>query len=239
MSTVTVPSYRKRIGYQAGLLGGFTLIAAALLVIGDIATRDTIALREAEDLQASLSEVIPLALHDNDLLADPITLEGPDGAPLAIYRARRGTEITGLAFRVRGRGYAGPIDLLLGLDASGQILGTRVLSHSETPGLGDKMERSKSDWILVFEGLSLDHPPLERWAVRKDGGDFDQFTGATITPRAILSALREGLVFFAKHRDTLTASAVIQVEIPDAEVLEAAASEVSEVSESTESSAAR
>ena len=228
MSTVTVPSYRKRIGYQAGLLGGFTLIAAALLVIGDIATRDTIALREAEDLLASLSEVIPPALHDNDLRADPIILDGPDGAPLTIYRARRGTEITGLAFRVRGRGYAGPIELLLGLDASGQILGTRVLTHSETPGLGDKMEVSKGDWILAFEGLSLGQPPLERWAVRKDGGDFDQFTGATITPRAILGALREGLIFFAQHRDTLTASAIIQIQTPDAEILRPAASEIIE-----------
>ncbi|RKT44331.1 electron transport complex subunit RsxG [Thiocapsa rosea] len=216
MTTVAQPSYRKRIGYQAGLLGGFTLIAAALLVMGDIATRDTIALRKAEDLKASLAQVIPPAIHDNDLLADPLTLEGPDGAPLTVYRAREGLQVTGVAYRVTGVGYAGTIELLLGLDAAGTVLGTRVLSHAETPGLGDKMEVAKGDWILAFDGLSLGNPPAERWAVKKDGGDFDQFTGATITPRAILGALRGGLEFFAKHRDTLTASAVVQVDTPDA-----------------------
>jgi electron transport complex protein RnfG len=216
MTTVAQPSYRKRIGYQAGLLGGFTLIAAALLVMGDIATRDTIALRKAEDLKASLAEVIPPAIHDNDLLVDPLTLEGPDGLPLTVYRAREGLRVTGVAYRISGVGYAGAIDLLLGLDAAGTVLGTRVLSHAETPGLGDKMEVSKGDWILGFDGLSLGNPPAERWAVKKDGGDFDQFTGATITPRGILSALRGGLEFFETHRDTLTAAAVVQVDNPDA-----------------------
>jgi electron transport complex protein RnfG len=216
MSTVAEPTYRKRIGYQAGLLGGFTLIAAALLVLGDLSTRETIALRKAEDLKASLAEVIPPAIHDNDLLADPLTLEGPDGSPLVVYRALQGLQVTGLAYRVSGTGYAGEIELLLGVDASGKVLGTRVLSHAETPGLGDKMEVSKGDWILGFDGLSLGNPPAERWKVKKDGGDFDQFTGATITPRGILAALHGGLDFFARHRDTLTASAVIQVETPDA-----------------------
>ncbi|HSO83240.1 RnfABCDGE type electron transport complex subunit G [Thiocapsa sp.] len=216
MTAVAEPSYRKRIGYQAGLLGGFTLIAAALLVMADIATRDTIALRKAEDLKASLAEVIPPAIHGNDLLADPLTLEGPDGLPLTVYRARQGLQVTGVAYRVSGVGYAGPIELLLGLDAAGTVLGTRVLSHAETPGLGDKMEVAKGDWILGFDGLRLGNPPAERWAVKKDGGDFDQFTGATITPRGILAALRSGLEFFEKHRDDLTASAVLQVDSPDA-----------------------
>ncbi|UHD18609.1 RnfABCDGE type electron transport complex subunit G [Thiocapsa bogorovii] len=215
MTSIAQPSYRKRIGYQAGLLGGFTLIAAALLVMGDIATRDTIALRKAEDLKASLAEVIPPAIHDNDLLADPLTLEGPDGETLIVYRALQGLQVTGLAYRISGVGYGGKIELLLGLDATGTILGTRVLSHAETPGLGDKMEVAKGDWILGFDGLSLGNPPAERWAVKKDGGDFDQFTGATITPRGIVGALRGGLELFAKHRDTLTANAVVQVDTPD------------------------
>jgi electron transport complex protein RnfG len=223
MTTVAQPSYRKRIGYQAGLLGGFTLIAAALLVMGDIATRDTIALRKAEDLKASLAEVIPPAIHDNDLLADPLTLEGPDGEPLIVYRALEGLQVTGLAYRISGFGYGGKIELLLGVDATGKILGTRVLSHAETPGLGDKMEVAKGDWILAFDGLSLGNPPAERWAVKKDGGDFDQFTGATITPRGIVGALRGGLEFFDKHRDTLTASAVVQIDTPDAARAEAPA----------------
>jgi electron transport complex protein RnfG len=210
MTTVADPSYRKRVGYQAGLLGGFTLIAAALLVMGDIATRETIALRKAEDLTASLAEVIPPALHDNDLLADPLTLDGPDGASLTVYRALQARKVTGIAYQVTGIGYAGPIDILLGVDPNGAILGVRVLAHAETPGLGDKMEVSKGDWILAFDGLSLGHPPAQRWAVKKDGGDFDQFTGATITPRGILAAMRAGLEFFAAHRDQLTAVPVVQ-----------------------------
>jgi electron transport complex protein RnfG len=216
MSTVAEPSYRKRVGYQAGLLGGFTLIAAALLVMGDIATRETIAQRKAEDLTASLAEVLPPGIHDNDLLADPITLSDPAGAPRIVYRALQGRAVTGVAYRVSGVGYAGPIDILLGLDATGAILGARVLAHAETPGLGDKMELSKGDWILAFDGASLGHPPAERWAVKKDGGDFDQFTGATITPRGIVAALLGGLQFFADHRDQLTASAIIQTETPEA-----------------------
>jgi len=79
-------------------------------------------------------------------------------------------------------GYAGPIALILGLDIQGKILGVRVLAHTETPGLGDRIEIQRDDWILSFNGRSLGNPPAERWAVKKDGGDFDQFSGATITP---------------------------------------------------------
>lgn len=206
MTTVANPSYRQRIGYQAGLLGGFTLIAAALLVLGDVATRETIALRKAEDRTASLAQVIAPELHDNDLLADTLTLDGPNDKPLTIYRATRGSTVTALAYEVVGQGYAGPIDVLLGLDAEGRILGARVLAHTETPGLGDKIEVNRADWILDFNGRSLGDPPPERWAVKKDGGEFDQFSGATITPRAVVGAIRNGLEFFAAHRDTLTAA---------------------------------
>ncbi|WP_295543984.1 electron transport complex subunit RsxG [uncultured Thiohalocapsa sp.] len=212
MSTTTVanPGYRERVGYQAALLGGFAFVATALLVIGDLATRDAIAQREAEDLLASLSQVIPAGLHDNALLADAITLDTTDGA-LTVYRALRGLEVTGVAFETVGPGYAGPIRVLLGIGADGRVLGARVLSHTETPGLGDKIEVARDDWILRFDGKSLGEPPPERWAVQKDGGDFDQFSGATITPRAVVRAVKRGLERFAAHRDTLTASAVQQV----------------------------
>jgi electron transport complex protein RnfG len=211
MSTTTVvnPSYRQRVGYQAALLGGFAMVAAALLVMGDIATRDAIEQRRAEDLLASLSQVIPADLHDNDLLADSITLDTADGG-LTVYRALQGLDVAGVAFETVGRGYAGPIRVLLGVDADGRVLGARVLSHAETPGLGDKIEVARDDWILSFDGKSLGEPPRERWAVRKDGGDFDQFSGATITPRAVVSAVKSGLELFAARRDALTASAVQQ-----------------------------
>jgi electron transport complex protein RnfG len=219
MSAAAEPSYRKRAGYQAGLLGGFAMIAAALLVMGNIATRDAIEQRRAEDLLASLSQVIPGRIHDNNLLGNPLVLEDASGERITIYRALQGLDVTGVAFQVTGQGYAGAIELMLGLNASGEILGTRVLSHAETPGLGDKIEASRDDWILGFDGLSLGNPAPERWGVKKDGGGFDQFTGATITPRAVVQAVKEGLEFFRINRDTLLASAVIQ-ETPEDRSLE-------------------
>jgi electron transport complex protein RnfG len=84
------------------------------------------------------------------------------------------------------------------------------LAHSETPGLADQIDVARDDWILGFDGLSLGNPPAERWAVKKDGGDFDQFSGATITPRAVVRAIKEGLEFFRDHQDTLLASSIIQ-----------------------------
>ncbi len=207
MSDALGPLRRTGVAYQAGLLGGFTLIAAALLVMGDMATRETIALRKAEDLAASLSQVLPPAIHDNDLLEQPLILQDPEAAPVVVYRALRGLQVTGVAYRIDAAGYAGEIELILGLDAEGGVLGVRVLSHTETPGLGDKIELAKDDWILGFDGRSLDDPPAEGWAVKKDGGTFDQFSGATITPRAVIGAIRRGLAFFARHRDTLTVPA--------------------------------
>lgn len=205
------PSYRQRVGYQAGLLGGFALIAAAMLVMGDVATRETIALRKAEDLKASLSQVIPPALHDNDLVADAISIPVTGGKPVQVWRAATGGVVTGAAFQVSGNGYAGPIDIILGLDADGRILGARVLAHKETPGLGDKIEVTRGDWIHSFDGRGLDDPPDAGWAVKKDGGIFDQFSGATITPRAVVQAVRGGLRFFADHRDAILAPPVTAI----------------------------
>lgn len=197
-------SYRKRLGYQAGLLGGMALLASATLVIGDLHTREAILTRRAEDLQASLSQVIPAAMHDNDLLQDRIEIPASGGnGPVTVYRATRGGEVVAVAYTVTGQGYGGEIRVLLGVDRRGRILGVRVLSHSETPGLGDKIEARRSPWIHGFEGRSLDDPPPGRWKVRKDGGVFDQFTGATITPRAMVAAVREGLELYRRERGRL------------------------------------
>jgi electron transport complex protein RnfG len=90
--------------------------------------------------------------------------------------------------------------VLVGIDRTGMLLGARVLKHNETPGLGDKIDLAKSPWILSFDGLSLATLPAAQWAVKKDGGVFDQMAGATITPRAVVKAVKEGLDFFAAHR---------------------------------------
>ncbi|MGB5830666.1 MAG: electron transport complex subunit RsxG [Thiohalocapsa sp.] len=212
MTTVANPTYRQRVGYQAGLLGGFALVAAAMLVMGDIATRETIAERKAEDLLASLAQVIPAAMHDNDLLANALRLNVPDdeaSEPLIVYRALQGLDAKAVAFEAVGQGYAGPIRVLLGIGADGRVLGVRVLAHTETPGLGDKIEAARGDWIRSFDGRSLTDPDAAGWAVKKDGGIYDQFSGATITPRAVVKAVKSGLEMFETHRDTLTASAVV------------------------------
>lgn len=208
MSTAAKP-WRNRISYQALLLGGFSFLATALLVLGNLATHDAIEEQHREDLRASLSQVIPPAMHDNDLLADPLLFENDAGRPLTIYRGTQGLQVQALAWEIVGQGYSGDIRLLLGLNAEGEILGVRVLAHAETPGLGDKIEASRNDWILGFTGLSLGNPPPERWKVKKDGGQFDAFSGATITPRGVVAAIRDGLEFFNRHRTALVSSVVI------------------------------
>ena len=137
-------------------------------------------------------------------LGHPTTVLLEDGKTMiTVYRASMQNKLTGFAYQVTGLGYAGPIEIMLGVDTSGRILGARVISHSETPGLGDKIEIKKHNWIESFNGLSLGAPSPEKWKVKKDGGQFDQFTGATITPRAVINAVRQGLEFFQQHRTEL------------------------------------
>lgn len=202
---VLEPSYRKRTAYQAMLLGGMATLASAVLVLGDLETRDTIAMRHAEDLKASLSQVVPADVHDNDLLSDVLTLTpaqtGSKGR--TVYRAVQNNQISAVAYEVSSNGYAGPVTCIMGIAANGQILGVRVLSHAETPGLGDKIEIAKDDWITSFNGHSLANTIPMQWHVKKDGGDFDQFTGATITPRAVVKAVYEGLALFDANRSSL------------------------------------
>jgi electron transport complex protein RnfG len=206
---VATPSYRKRLGYQSGLLGGMGLLASVVLVISDIETRDAIATAKAADKKASLEQVIPKELYDNNLLQDTLvipatfdeTTQEQKSADTTIYLARdKQAQITAVAFEQAGYGYSGLIDIIMGIDRTGKILGVRVLSHSETPGLGDRIETEKGDWIFGFNGLSLEKPLPELWKVKKDGGYFDQFTGATITPRSVVKIVHQGLVFYAQHK---------------------------------------
>lgn len=200
MSTAKSTAFRDRISYQALLLGGFTFIATVLLVLGNIATHDAIQERRMEDLRASLSQVIPGNLHDNDLLDVPLAFHDALGRSMTIYRAIKAGQVQALAWETIGKGYAGDIRILIGLAADGSILGVRVLAHSETPGLGDKIEASRSNWIIGFTGRSLYDPPLARWRVTKDGGSFDGLTGATITARAVIESVRDELAFFRDNR---------------------------------------
>jgi len=196
-----VAAWREKLSYQPISLGIVALLTSAALVIGNQMTKEDIHKAEERDLQASLAQVLPAGSYDNDLLKDTIKVAGPDGAPLTIYRARKAGAVSGAVFQVSSRGYAADVVVLIGLDPAGKMLGARVIKHQETPGLGDKIDIAKTKWITSFEGKSLGDPPADKWAVKKDGGIFDQFAGATITPRAVVKAVKGGLEFYAAHRD--------------------------------------
>lgn len=202
MGDTAKTGYRKRIGYQAGLLGGFATLAAAFLAIGDNSTREVIAQRVQEDIRTSLNQVIPKDLHDNNLVTDTISLTDK-GRPAIFHIATQKGKFTAAAFNVNAKGYSGNIAIIMGVKANGKILGVRILSHSETPGLGDKIESDKSKWIYSFNGFSLENLPDSDWAVKKDGGKFDQFSGATITPRAVVKAVKAGLKLFESNKQLL------------------------------------
>ncbi|RIK92166.1 MAG: electron transport complex subunit RsxG [Proteobacteria bacterium] len=197
--------------YPAILLGLLSLLAAGLLGGGNLSTREEIKRRLEEDLRISIAQVVPEDLHDNNLIQSSFVMNGPGGLPTVIYQGMRNGKITAVAYSVISYGYSGKIDTIMAVDPEGKILGVRVLSHTETPGLGDKIEASKSDWVLGFSGLSLDAPPAEQWAVKKDGGHFDQFSGATITPRAVVKAVKSGLDFFQKNKDKLLTPVTEQI----------------------------
>ena len=202
---------KTRISYQSLLLAGFALLASALLGFADYNTRDVIKLRMEEDLRASLAEVIPASLYNNNMLEDIVIVASKEdklGADeTSVYMARMDGKVSAVSFRLQALGgYSGAISLIMGVDKEGNVLGVRVISHAETPGLGDKIEVSKSSWILSFNGYSLGNLSVDQWAVKKDGGKFDQFSGATITPRAIVNAVHQGLEFFKNHQAELLAA---------------------------------
>ena len=197
------PEYRQKLVYHIALLGGVALLTSAAIGVADHLTRADIAQRQLEDLQVTLQQVVPATYYDNDLVRDTVTVDD-GGRPVVVYRARRGGRVQAVCYQVSAPGYGNTAMIVaVGIDRAGTLLGTRVISHNETPGLGDKIELSKSDWILSFTGRSLNDPQPEKWAVKKDGGVFDQFTGATITPRAVVKAVKGSLDFFAAHRALL------------------------------------
>lgn len=208
---------RPQLKYQTGILAAFALAASVLLGFADLATRDVIRLRLEEDLKASLEAVVPADLYDNNLLADTLTLPSADAnlgaAETVFYLAKKQGKVSAVCFKlIAPDGYAGPISLVMGVDKNGEILGVRVIAHVETPGLGDKIEISKSNWVLDFNGKSLDNLSVAQWAVKKDGGVFDQFAGATITPRKVVQAIKRGLELYRTHQLQLMGSANTEAE---------------------------
>ncbi|GAB2182186.1 electron transport complex subunit RsxG [Denitratisoma sp. agr-D3] len=203
---MSLQALREKLGYHAAALGVIALVASVTLAFADKGTREGIEEAEKRDLQQSLAQVLPEGFADNDLLKDKVAIKDDKGQEVQVFRARLKGEAKGAVFQQANRGYADDVVVLMGVDVSGKLLGVRVVKHRETPGLGDKIEVAKGDWILSFNGKSLGDPPVEKFAVKKDGGIFDQFAGATITPRAVVKSVREGLQFFAAHKDEILAA---------------------------------
>jgi electron transport complex protein RnfG len=183
----------------AGILGAFAVGGVGLVAITHELTDERIAANERDAMLRKVAAIVPADIMDNDPLNDRVQVSAPDmlGAKVTdVYRVRSGDEPVAVILNpVVSNGYSGPIKLLVAVLEDGSLGGVRVLTHQETPGLGDRIEETKSDWIKIFSGKSLGDPPEERWKVKRDGGAFDQFTGATVTPRAIVAAVKGALQF--------------------------------------------
>lgn len=191
---------------------GVILALAALLSTGLVAvtntlTKDTIAEQQRLQLLKVLNQVIPEELHDNPLAKTCTLVTSPSlgtNEPMPVYIARKNGEPTAMAIEaIAPDGYNGAIKILIGVDTQNTVLGVRVLNHNETPGLGDKIDLNVSDWVLSFTGKRIESEEDKRWAVYKDGGQFDQFTGATITPRAVVNAARQAAWYAMQNKDTI------------------------------------
>ena len=197
------------------ILGGLAAVCTALVAVTHSATAPRIAANEQAFLEQSLKPVLEGIDYDGKLSESTLIIPPPHELPgndaVLIYRVYADAAPVAALFVVTARdGFSGPIRLLIGVDSSGTITGVRVLEHRETPGLGDLIEADKSDWILQFSRKSLSNPDVAVWAIRRDGGEFDQLTGASITPRAVIKAIRETLIYFEGNTDTVFAERTVE-----------------------------
>lgn len=198
---------------SAILKNGMTLAAIAAICTAMVAltyrlTADRIVANEQALLERSLEPVLSGLLFDSGVTESKIIIPPPHALPgseaAIIYRVFAEGEPVAALFIVSARdGYAGAIKVLVGVDMRGIVTGVDILEHRETPGLGDRVESSKSDWVRQFAGRSLSDPEQSAWSIKRDGGDFDQLTGASVTPRAIVKAIYETLVYFSANQKNL------------------------------------
>lgn len=209
---MAMPEISRSMLKNALVLGLFAIATVGSVAVLQQATAERIAKAERAAQVRALSEILPQGSYDNHLLDNSIQLHDPllgSKSPQTAYIALKDGQPSAIILRATAPdGYSGAIHLLIGIQANGQLAGVRVLSHKETPGLGDKIELAKSAWIRSFDGKSLNNPNDEGWAVKKDRGEFDQFAGATITPRAVVKAVHKALQFFDTNRQQLFANQV-------------------------------
>ena len=191
----------------AFILGAFAVAGVGLVAVTHAFTAERIAANERAALLRKLEAILPAEGVDNDLINDRIEVSDPEllgSDRTRVYRARsQGDPVAVVLNPVAPDGYSGSINLLVAVLKDGSLGGVRVLTHHETPGLGDRIEEQKSDWILGLTGRSLRDPTPEQWKVKRDGGTFDQFTGATITPRAVVKAVKNTLLFVQQEGEAL------------------------------------
>jgi electron transport complex protein RnfG len=199
---------RRQILMSGAFLWLFAIAGTILVAFTEYSTSSAIAENERQLLLRNLYALLPREKLDNDIATDirrlaASTLLGTE-TETSVYRARLAGEPVAAVFNsIAPNGYSGRIHLLVGVYADGSLAGVRVVKHSETPGLGDAVELRKSPWIKSFDGKSLDNPETSGWAVKRDGGDFDQFTGATISPRAVVKAVHNTLLYYQQNADMI------------------------------------
>ena len=197
---------------KAGLtLAAMAAICTALVATTYQVTAERIAANEKAWLEQSLTPALSGVFFDGSVTESMLVFdpphELPGNDPAIIYRVYSEGEPVAALFVVSARdGYAGPIKILVGVDMSGIVTGIRIVEHRETPGLGDRIEQTRSDWVYQFDGRSLGDPTEAGWLLKTDGGEFDQLTGASVTPRAVIKAIRETLLYFAANRDDIFAA---------------------------------
>ena len=202
--------FKKHVLRVGAVLGLFAIVATTMVAFTEQNTRQQIKENERQALLDAINTLIPHEQYDNAILQDtlalPKTEELGTEETTQLYRARKQNQPVAVVLTVVApNGYSGRIKMLVGIYNDGTLAGVRVINHKETPGLGDKIDASRSNWIKQFEGLSLENPSSAKWKVKKDGGAFDQFTGATITPRAVVKAVKASLEYFKNHREALFA----------------------------------
>lgn len=197
--------------WSAGLiLAVIAAVCTSLVALTYSGTKDRIAANEQAWLEQSLKPALAGVEYDNNLIETTLTIalphELPGNEPVLVYRALFNNEPVAALFVVTALdGFSGSIKLLIGIEAEGTATAVRVLKHHETPGLGDFIDSTKSDWINQFEDRSLSDPDRLLWALSRDGGEFDQVTGASITSRAVLKAIKETLLYFEANRESVFA----------------------------------
>lgn len=193
---------------SAGILTAFAIVGTALLAATYLVTRPIIAETEKQAKLALIGQILPTSLYDNNILMDaallPPAKELGNNDPAPVYRAIKDGKPSAAVLEVTAPdGYSGRIRMIVAIRADGEVSGVRVVTHNETPGLGDYIDIAKNSWIRVFENKSLTKYSDQDWKAKKDGGKFDYMAGATVTPRAVIKAVHKSLNYFTQNQNTI------------------------------------